>query len=120
MSKRPKASSKPEAKWPPSRARLETLLEDALVDAYGESEERTGIYTKIEEYLELPFETEVLGVPVSVARIGLNEGEEIVAICSRSGAGKRQQVPILDLPLPSRRPRGSEWIEAYRLWARRQ
>lgn len=54
VSKRPKASSKLEPKWPPSRARLETLLEEALVDAYGESEERTGIYTKIEEHLELP------------------------------------------------------------------
>ena len=118
MSKRPKASPKPEARWPPSRARLETLLEEALVDAYGESEERTGIYTKIEEHLEIPFETEVLGVQVIVERIDFDEAEEIVAICCRNRSGKRQQVPILDVPLPSRRPRGSEWIEAYRLWAR--
>jgi hypothetical protein len=89
MSKRPKASAKPEARWPPSRARLATLLEEALVDAYGESEERTGFYTKLEEHLELPFETEVLGVQAVVERIDFDEAKEIVAICCRSRAGKR-------------------------------
>jgi len=33
----------------------------------------------------------------------------------RSPRGReRQSVPILDLPLPSPRPEGVEWIEAYR------
>lgn len=32
--------------WPPSRARLEELISEATVDAYGEAEERGGFYTK--------------------------------------------------------------------------
>jgi hypothetical protein len=30
----------------------------------------------------------------------------------------KQKLPILELPLPTPRPLGSEWIEAYRYWAR--
>ncbi len=71
----------------------------------------------LEENLELPFETEVLGVPVTVERIDFNDGNEIIAICRR--AETRQPIPILNLPLPVPRPKGAEWIEAYRFWARR-
>jgi hypothetical protein len=102
--------------WPPTQSQLARLLEEALVDAYGESEELTGLYTMIEDNLELPFDTKVLDLPVTVERIDFNDGSEIVAIC-RKGA-KRQAIPILDLPLPSPRPAGVEWIEAYRFWAR--
>lgn len=68
----------------------------------------------IEENLALPFETLVLGVPVTVMCIDLTRRDEIVAVCRR--AGVRQTVPILGLPLPSRRPVGAEWIDAYRHW----
>ncbi len=51
---------------------------------------------------------------IGVARVDLTQREEIVAVCRRAGA--RQTVPILDLPLPSPRPAGAEWIEAYRHW----
>ena len=34
--------------WPPKKADLEALIEEAIVDAYGESEQRTGFYTMIE------------------------------------------------------------------------
>ena len=33
-------------------------------------------------------------------------------------SGKRQAIPVLGLPLPTPRPAGAEWIEAYRYWAR--
>jgi hypothetical protein len=99
----------------PRQTRLDGLIEEAIVDAYGESEQLVGLYTMIENYLALPFETMVLGVPVTVVRVDLTQREEIVAVCRR--AGVRQTVPILDLPLPSPRPAGAEWIEAYRRWA---
>ena len=70
----------------------------------------------IEEHLALPFETEVLGVTVTVERIDQTEAEEVVAICRRGRI--RQRINVLDLPLPSPRPDGAEWIEAYRYWAR--
>ncbi|MDP3773813.1 MAG: calcium-binding protein [Gemmatimonadales bacterium] len=101
-------------RWPPSKRRLEELVEEALVDAYGEAEQRTGLFTMIEEHLALPFETEVLGVTVTVERIDLTD--ELVAICRRGK--QRQPIAILDLPLPSPPPAGAEWIAAYRYWAR--
>ena len=115
-SERKASSAKVEkAPWPPSKRRLRRLVEDAIVDAYGESEERTGLFTMIEEHLVLPFDTEVLGVTVRVVRIDLTVADEIVAICRRGT--QRQPLPILDLPLPQPPPAGAEWIEAYRLWA---
>jgi len=99
-----------------SKARLDELVEEAIVDCYKESEQATGLYTMIEEHLAVPFETTVLGVPVTVERVQLTLREEIVAVCRRARA--RQTVPLLDLPLPSPPPAGSEWIEAYRHWLR--
>jgi hypothetical protein len=96
-----------------SRARLEAMIEQATVDAYGESEQITGWFTMIDENLATPFETIVLGVPVTVERLDLDRSEQIVAICVRGRS--RQSLPILDLPLPPP-PGGAEWIEAYRRW----
>ena len=99
-----------------NKARLDRLVEEAIVDCYNESEQATGLYTMLEEHLLLPFATTVLGVPVTVERIQLTLGDEIVAVCRR--ARTRQTVPLLDLPLPSPPPTGSEWIAAYRHWLR--
>jgi hypothetical protein len=62
--------------------KLDRLINEAVVDAYNESEQRIGLYTMIEENLELPFKTEVLGIEVTVERVELNDAEEIVAICA--------------------------------------
>jgi Calcium binding len=99
-----------------SEARLVEMIEEATVDAYGESEQAAGWCAVIDGHLATPFETTVLGVPVIVERIDLDECEQIVAICKR---GREQQlIPILNLPLPAPRPEGAVWIEAYRLWRR--
>jgi hypothetical protein len=111
-----RAKKKWSGRWPPSRAALERLVEEAIVDAYNESEQRGGLFTMIEDHLALPFDTEVLGVPVTVERIDLTEADEVVAICRRGRT--RQRIAVLDLPLPSPPPDGAEWIEAYRYWAR--
>ena len=70
----------------------------------------------IEDRLALPFEADLFGVPVTVYRIDLTEADEVVAICRRGRT--RQRINVLDLPLPTPRPEGAEWIEAYRYWAR--
>jgi hypothetical protein len=98
--------------------KLDRLIEQAVVDAYNETEQRASLYTMLDERLGVPFETEVLGVKVTVERVDLTDAEEIVAICRRGR--RRQAIPILDLPLPVPRPKGSEWIEAYRQWAGRR
>jgi hypothetical protein len=97
-----------------SKARLAKMIEEATVDAYGESEQVTGWFTVIDENLAVPFHTTVLGVPVTVERVDLDRSEQIVAVCRRGR--DRQSLPILDLPLPSPLPDGAEWIEAYRQW----
>jgi hypothetical protein len=99
-----------------SRRRLDELVEEAILDAYGESEQAMGLFTMIEDNLQMPFETTLLGASVIVERVDLNDREDIVAVCRRGR--ERQRVPILDLPLSSPKPAGWEWIEAYRHWAR--
>ncbi len=98
-----------------STARLDELIEEATIDAYDESEQTTGFFTMLEEHLALPFETEVLGVLVTVERIEMTDDERIVVVCARGKS--RQRIPIADLPIPAEPPEGSEWIDAYRRWA---
>lgn len=98
-----------------SKERLRELVREATVDAYGEVEQVTGLYTMIEDNLELPFETKVLGVPVVVKRIELTDQNDIVAVCRQGGLC--QDISLLRLPVPPDPPDGSEWIAAYRHWA---
>ena len=97
-----------------TKARLAEMIEQATVDAYGDSEQITGWFTMIEENLAVPFETKVLGIPVTIERVDLDRSETIVAICRRGRV--RQSLPIINLPLPTPLPDGAEWIEAYRRW----
>ena len=74
----------------------------------------------LEDNLKLPFDTEVLGVSVTVEKVDMTNDDQIVAICAR--AGKKQEIPIHSIPLPppppSPPPAGWEWIAAYRYWRR--
>ena len=92
------------------------LVAEATVDAYNESEQRMGFYTMIEEHLDMPFEATILGVSIIVERVDVTDDDQIVAICRRGRL--TQAVPILELPLPTPRPAGTEWIDAYRHWSR--
>ncbi len=96
------------------KARLEELVEEAVVDAHDEDEQRVGFLTMIQDNLDVPFETEVLGVPVQVTEVDMNDADEIVALCTRGA--QVQRIPVVDLPLPEPPPDGSEWIEAYRYY----
>ena len=100
----------------PSTAHLDKLIEEATVDCYNDSEEITGIFTMLEENLTVPFATKLLGLEVVVERVDLNKAGEIVAVCRRGR--ERLRVPVIDLPLSEPRPKGAEWIDAYRRWAR--
>ena len=90
------------------------MVEEAIVDCYNEDEQITGLFTMLEDNLVVPFQTQVLGVAVSVERVNLTASGQIVAICARDGV--RQTIPILDLPLPTPPPKGGEWIDAYNHW----
>jgi hypothetical protein len=90
------------------------MVEEVTVDCFNEDEQATGLFTMIEENLEVPFETWVLGVSITVASVDLTDSNQIVAMCRRDGL--RQAIPILDPTLPTPPPAGAEWIEAYRRW----
>ncbi len=82
-----------------SKPKLQAMIEEATVDCYGESEQVTGLFTKIEDNLKLPFRTSFLGVEITVERIDLNHRDQIMAICARGR--ERQAVRLVDLRLPS-------------------
>ena len=69
-----------------------SLVEEAAVDCYNESDQATGFYPMIEDNLQLPFETEVLGVPVTVIAVDVTEDGLVVAVGQRGSL--RQKLPI--------------------------
>jgi hypothetical protein len=104
-----KRSTKPSV----NTAQLDALIEEATVDAYGDSEQASGFLACFEQ-IAVPFTTEVLGVEVSVTGFDLTDDEALVAVCRRGKA--TQRIPVLDLPLPTPPPEGHAWIAAYRRW----
>jgi len=110
------AGGAPEAVLYPARVSSlsDALVAEAVVDCYDEHEQLSGLFAMIEGDLTVPFETEVLGVPVVVRKVDLRSSG-IVAICHRGRL--RQAIGVLDLPLPDPAPDGAEWIEAYQWWA---
>lgn len=110
-----KLKRRPEANLPSlSKARLEALIEEALVDAYGDEEQTGGFFTMIEEHLAVPFSVSILGVEAVVEQVDMTRDGRIVAICKRDGV--KQRIEILDLPFPKPAPAGAEWIAAYSHW----
>jgi len=99
----------------PSNAELKAMVEEATIDCYGEEEQLTGLATMVEENLEVPFATTLLGIIVTVTSV-THTSRGLVADCVR-GLHK-QAIHVLDLPLPEPPPKGAEWIAAYRHWAR--
>ena len=63
-----------------SKARLADMIEQATVDAYGESEQITGWFTMIEEHLAVPFKTTVVGVQIIVQLVDLDRSDQIIAV----------------------------------------
>ena len=96
------------------RRKLTTRIaqeEQRISELHTELEQRRALVQKLkdgstEEKLRLPFSTVVLGIQVTVEKIDLNEAGEIVAVCARRP--ERQRIPVVDLPLPSVRPEGTE------------
>lgn len=49
-----------------TRKLLDALIKEATVDCYNDSECATGFYTMLDQHLDTPFQTSVLGTPVTV------------------------------------------------------
>jgi calcium binding protein len=112
-----KLKREPDTKLPSlSKAKLEKLIEEAVVDAYTEEDQVVGFLTMMQEHLTLPFSANIVGVDVVVEKVDMARDGQIVAICRCDQT--RQRIGILDLPLPTPAPAGAEWIAAYRQWRR--
>jgi len=99
-----------------SKAKVEALIEQAVVDAYNEDEQKVGLLTMKQEHLALPFSVSILGVEATVEKVDMTRDGRIVAVCRRDGV--KQRIEIVDLPLPKPAPAGSEWIAAYSYWSK--
>ena len=94
-------------KWPRATktpdAELDALIEEATVDAHDASEQMIGFHTMLDEDLEMPFKTEVLGVEVTVEKLELTDDNQIAVICTRGKSSQRML--ILDCRFRDRRRR---------------
>jgi len=112
-----KLKPEPETNLPSlCKAKLEALIEEAVVDAYSEDEQKVGLLTMMQEHLQFPFSVSILGVEATVEKVDMTRDGRIVAVCRRDGV--KQRIEILDLPLPKPAPAGAEWIAAYSHWRR--
>ncbi len=98
-----------------SKAALDRLVDEAIVDAYGDSERFMGFFVMIEDNLAFPFPAQVLGVEASVIGVEDVRPDDLVFLCARDR--ERLRVRVLYLPRPMRIPEGWEWLEAFRFWA---
>jgi hypothetical protein len=57
------------------------MIEEAIVDAYSESEQAVGLHATLDQRLRCPFSTVVLGTTVTVKKIDVTAAGMIVAIC---------------------------------------
>lgn len=71
------------------RARLEAMVQEASVDCYNETEQATGLFTMIEDHLDVPFETSVLGVTVTVASMDISVSSGRMNLLDRGSWGTR-------------------------------
>jgi hypothetical protein len=91
---------------PPDGHCKTNTVDEAIVDAHGEEEQKFGLLTMMQEHLVLPFAVSLLGVEATVEKVTMTCDGRIVAVCQRDGV--QQRIDILDLPLPKPAPAGAE------------
>ena len=108
-------------KWTESldERQVREAFEDAVVDAYGEHEQHSGLLTMIENEVKFPFCAKVLGELVSVVAMERPEDDEfgLDFVCERNGEQHRVGARSVDLVPPF--PDGHLYIAAYLDWKRR-
>jgi Calcium binding len=72
-----------------SKAELNAMIAEAIVDAHDEDEQVSGFYDILEEELAVPFETTVLGFAVTVEGIGLSRQAGSRRLVSAASTGRR-------------------------------
>jgi hypothetical protein len=96
--------------------RTDRLLEDILVDAYGEDEQLWAFLNAFEEEVPLPAEGTVIGETVSVTKIDYdgNQQRGLRATCKKPD-GKTYQVGLAEVEFPEGST-AAPYVNAYRQW----
>ena len=101
-----------------SQDRLSDLLDEAIIDCYGEEEEFAGVFTTLDESLPFPLPGHHAGLPVSVLGLdgqasSLRRG--IVARIRRDGHD--YTAALADLTFGDLDESSAEWLAMHRWWA---
>lgn len=101
----------------PSDSRLRKMIAEAIADAHDEEEEAMGFTGMIQQKVSCPFAARIAGEEVWIPGFVEGEGNDLMALCERNG--REHRVPLQAIEWAGKPPKGSGWIEAYRLWRRR-
>src|SRR5713101_7153278 len=96
---------------------IKALLDEILVDAYGDSEQLTSFEVAFEESGRFPFTARIVGATVEVLKIEY-EGDErrgLTAVCRRDG--EKHRVSLADLTPGPVTLEMSRLLAAYRRWS---
>ena len=95
---------------------LNDLVDEIVVDAYGDDEQLWAFRQVIEDEVALPADASVVGEPVTVLEIDYdgNERRGLTATCRRED-GSEHIVAASDLVFPEG-SKGADYIAAYRTW----
>jgi hypothetical protein len=118
MAKRTKKSTT--GKWTDSLdpEAIGEALEEATVDAHGESEQHTGLLTAIQDEVEFPFPALALGEKVQIVDMEWPDDEVgLDFVCEHKG--KRHRIDASSVELADPLPKGHLYIAAYLDWRRR-
>ena len=108
MKKRDKAT--------PNTAWLDELIEEIMVDAYGNDEQLWAFRQSFEDNIDVPCDATVVGEPVRVMKFDYdgNDRRGLTAIC-RGANGAKHAVAACDVVIPLS-TRSGHYLAAYRKW----
>ncbi len=97
-------------------AALDELIEEILVDAYGDDEQLWAFRQALEDDMTLPADGFVIGEPVLVIAVDYdgNEKRGLTALCRRE-SGTEHVIALSDVVFP-RASEEARYIAAYRRW----
>jgi hypothetical protein len=80
-----------------SKARLDELIDEAIVDCWGAGEEHTALLTMSEERVVCPFRAKLIGETIEVRRFEWpRSGYGLITVCRRKGRAYRVDVNSLE------------------------
>lgn len=96
-------------------AEVDALIEDILVDAYGDDEQFVAFLNAFLEALALPADAFAIGEPVTVLAVDYDNPRSGVAATCRRGSGPIHTIALCDVVFPAG-SYGARHVDAYRRW----